>query len=100
MNIDKFDADKLAVIDAALNISENKNCEVLVGWYHAALKVNYSKIHEQIYKFLGEVGRMKFVLPLFGVLKEVNKEKAESVFEENKGFYHGITKGQIQKILA
>ncbi|CAI2361555.1 unnamed protein product [Moneuplotes crassus] len=100
LNEEHFDSDKLAKIDEALHISENKNCEVLVGWYHAALKLNYSVIHDQIYKFLGEVGRMKFVLPLFVALKEVNKEKAESVYDDNKSFYHAICKGQIQKILA
>ena len=87
-------------IDSILKISENKNSEVLYGFYHAALKVNYSKIFDDIYKFLGFTGRMKFVLPTFRALADVNKEKAVEVFESNKNFYHAICTAQIKKILG
>eukprot|EP00343_Euplotes_focardii_P010477 CAMPEP_0205827556 /NCGR_PEP_ID=MMETSP0206-20130828/32400_1 /ASSEMBLY_ACC=CAM_ASM_000279 /TAXON_ID=36767 /ORGANISM="Euplotes focardii, Strain TN1" /LENGTH=559 /DNA_ID=CAMNT_0053128583 /DNA_START=140 /DNA_END=1819 /DNA_ORIENTATION=+ len=97
---DDFSAEDLERIDGVLKISENKNAEVLVGFYHAALKRGYSKIFDDIYKFLGHTGRMKFVLPTFTALNEVNKEKALEVFEENKNFYHAICKTQVQKILA
>jgi leukotriene-A4 hydrolase len=89
----------MAIIDEALHFSEDKNYDILVGWYHAAITLNYTKIHDQIYKFFGEVGRMKFIMPVFSALLEVNRAKAEEIFEQNKNFYHPICKDLLQKKL-
>ena len=43
---------------------------------------------------------MKFVLPTYGALKDIDKEKAVDLFEKNKSFYHNICKLQIEKILS
>lgn len=89
----------MAIIDEALHFSDNRNYEIIVGWYHAAIKLNYNKIHEQIYKFFGEVGRMKFIMPVFNALLEVDKAKAQEIFEQNKAFYHPICRGLLEKKL-
>lgn len=99
LNEDKFDKEKLAKIDADLHISQNKNCEILVGWYYAAIKVGYEQIFEDIYKFLGDVGRMKFVVPLYRALVATNKPKAQELFDQHKNFYHAICKLMVEKVL-
>ena len=100
INEDKFDAEKLAKIDQDLGISQIKNCEVLVSWYHAAMILGYTVIFDDIYDFLSKVGRMKFVLPIYRAIIEKDKPKAEELYAKNKSFYHPICKLLVEKSLS
>ena len=49
---------------------------------------------------LGEVGRMKFVRPLFRNLNKVDRELALKTFEKYRDFYHPICRQMVEKDLG
>ena len=49
---------------------------------------------------LGNVGRMKFVRPLFRTLNKVDRDLALKTFETNRDFYHPICRQMVEKDLG
>ena len=51
-------------------------------------------------ELLGQVGRMKYVRPLFRELNKVDRQLALDTFEKNREFYHPICRGMVAKDLG
>ena len=49
--------------------------------------------------FLGTVGRMKFVRPLYEKLADCDRKLAKETFEKYKMFYHPICRSMVMKDL-
>jgi leukotriene-A4 hydrolase len=56
--------------------------------------------YQGVADLLGEVGRMKFVRPLFKSLNKVDRELALKTFEKNRNFYHPICRQMVEKDLG
>ena len=78
---------------------ETKNVEVSSRYYQLAMKAGDSTILSSVADLLGQVGRMKFVRPLYRGLIKRDLKLAEATFEENKDFYHPICRQMVEKIL-
>ncbi|KAJ9615028.1 Leucyl aminopeptidase yscIV [Cladophialophora chaetospira] len=81
------------------NLKETRNVEISARYYQVALKANDQSIKNFVVKLLGEVGRMKFVRPLYRALMKMDYEVAVETFEKNKDFYHPICRGLVAKDL-
>jgi len=73
--------------------------EISARYYQGAIKANDWTIKNFVFKLLGEVGRMKFVRPLYRGLMKMDYELAVETFEKNKDFYHPICRGMVAKDL-
>lgn len=99
---EKLTADELKALDAALGLSASGNNEVLFLWLEAGLNNRYDPILPQAEKFLGRVGRNKFVEPLFKALVgtgEWGKSKAMDIYGDTRKTYHSFTQGRVDKAL-
>jgi leukotriene-A4 hydrolase len=56
-------------------------------------------VYQPTAELLGQVGRMKFVRPLYRELVKVDRTLAVETFERNRGFYHPICRGLVEKDL-
>jgi leukotriene-A4 hydrolase len=56
--------------------------------------------YQDIADLLGQVGRMKFVRPLYRGLNKVDRELAVKTFEKNRDFYHPICRSMVEKDLG
>jgi len=81
-------------------LSESQNAELKSAYYIIAMKAHDSSAYAGVAKLLAEVGRMKFVRPLFRNLNEVDRKLALKTFEENRGFYHPICRQMVKKDLG
>ncbi len=77
----------------------SKNTEVKAAYYRIALKANDPTCVYGAAELLGNVGRMKFVRPLFRALNKVNRDLALETFVKNRDFYHPICRGMVEKDL-
>lgn len=77
-----------------------KNVEVQSGYFEVSLKSKVTSTYPLVAELLGQVGRMKFVRPLFSALNKVDRPLALSTFEKNKDFYHPICKAMVAKDLG
>ncbi|KAL0467283.1 leukotriene A-4 hydrolase [Neurospora intermedia] len=84
----------------AYGLSESKNAELKAAYYHIAMRSKDASAYQGVADLLGEVGRMKFVRPLFRGLNKVDRELALKTFEKNREFYHPICRQMVEKDLG
>lgn len=94
--------EQLAALDARLGLSEAGNNEVLFLWLEAALRNQYDPAVPQAERFLSQVGRNKFVSPLFTALSESDwgKPIARRIYAETRDSYHSYTRGRVDATLG
>jgi leukotriene-A4 hydrolase len=88
-------------LDAAFHLSAAKNPDVLVAWLVPALSSGHAPALKRAESFLGEVGRMKYLKPLYGALlaREETRAVAESCFLRFRTRYHAIAAAGIETLL-
>lgn len=84
----------------AYDLYETKNVELKAAYFAITLRSKVTATYQAVADLLGEVGRMKFVRPLFRSLNKVDRDLALKTFEKNKDFYHPICKAMVEKDLG
>jgi leukotriene-A4 hydrolase len=79
--------------------ASSKNVELVSRYFVVGLQAKDESVYEPTSALLGQVGRMKFVRPLYRQLRNVNHSLAVSTFEKNKNFYHPICRAMVEKDL-
>jgi hypothetical protein len=94
--------DTIRALDERFRLTRSANSEVLVSWLVAALRAQYAPALERTESFLGEVGRMKYLKPLYSALHSSKeyRSKARQIFEKYADRYHPIARQGIEGILA
>ncbi|KAI9002648.1 peptidase family M1-domain-containing protein [Gaertneriomyces semiglobifer] len=97
-----FSHSALKAMDASYALSQTGNAEIQFRWQMLCLQADYDAIFAGVTKFLSEVGRMKFVRPLYRALNKCKdgKELAKKTFLENRNFYHPICASMVAKDLG
>lgn len=91
--------DNLLALGDLYDLTKSRNAEILFRYYNLGLKVHASKLYPEVAKFLGTVGRMKFVRPLFRNLYAVDQKLARKTFEEVGNGLHPICRDMVKKDL-
>lgn len=93
---------KLAELDAAFALSQSRNAEIFVAWSRLTIPLNYQPVMPQVKKFLLNVGRTKFVVPLYRLLLENTAQQtfAKEIYQQARAGYHPLTQAQIDKAFA
>lgn len=93
---------RLAELDAAFALSQSSNAEIFVAWSRLAIPLNYLPVMPQVQQFLMQVGRTKFVVPLYRLLLENPAQQgfAKQIYQQAKPGYHPLTQAQIDKAFA
>ncbi|KAL1559528.1 Leucine aminopeptidase [Salvia divinorum] len=99
------EASQLAALDERYRLAESKDYEVKVAFLQHAIASRCSSYYNEVEKTLKEVGRMKYLRPLYRALvqgagKEEEKMFARRVFSEACTGYHPIAKGVVEAIFA
>jgi aminopeptidase N len=98
----ELSADQLAALDAALGLSDTGNNEILFLWLEMALENRYEPAVPQVEAFLAEVGRAKFVRPLFQVLwneGEWGRGHAARIYAKTRDSYHAVTRAGVDRLM-
>jgi leukotriene-A4 hydrolase len=91
----------LAELDSKYSFTNGTNSEMLCDWFKHCIENDYEPAYGQLRTFLTEVGRRKFLQPLYVRLAktEKGKEFGKSVFEDAKDGYHSVSRNTIEGIL-
>lgn len=89
-------------LDHTFGFTKSGNSEIADAWYKLAIKQGYGKeILPDIRHFLVEVGRRKFLTPLYTAMVESGmKAEARSIYEEARPNYHSVSRNTIEKIVS
>lgn len=93
-------APQAEVLGRTYSLTTSRNVEVTSRYYQIALQAGNKKMVPDVEKLLGEVGRMKFVRPLYRGLMRVDREEARRCFVDRRGFYHPICRGLVERDLG
>lgn len=92
---------KLEQLDKLFEFSKMKNSEVKFRWLRIGLKAHWMKSVDPTLQWINEVGRMKFVRPLYRDLynwEEVRNKTIEN-FKANKGAMMHVVAYTVSKDL-
>ena len=97
----KLPQDQLAWLDAKFHFNDSGNAEILCKWLVMAAASNYEPAFPKLKAFLGRVGRMKYLKPLYKALADSPETRplALEVFAEHGARYHPIARGGLEKLL-
>jgi len=92
---------KMKELDEAFQFSKSGNSEILFEWLQHVIASNYEPSYPALENFLVNVGRRKFVKPLFTELSKTpqGKEMAKKIYAKARPNYHSVTSGTIDEIL-
>ncbi|WP_271438257.1 M1 family metallopeptidase [Pontixanthobacter luteolus] len=92
----------LAALDDALSLSGSGNNEELFLWLELAMQNRYEAAVPTTEKFLTEVGRRKFVAPLFEALMDQGswgQPIAKRIYAKTRSGYHAVTRGTVDAMV-
>lgn len=89
-------------LDDVFQLSDSGNAEILAAWLELSIRSKYLRMHnqEQLETFLINVGRRKFLTPLYRALRETDElPLAKSIFAKAKSNYHSVAAKSIADLL-
>ena len=95
-NLDKKETETMRSI---YGFAKSGNAEVVARYFQIALKARDDSVYKPTAELLGNVGRIKFVRPLYEELSKADRQLAVETFEKNRDFYHPICRGLVEKDL-
>jgi len=99
---DNTPVEKMKMLDDAFNFSNRGNAEIMSEWYIKSIKTGYKGINEPMEEFLIEVGRRKFLAPIYRELAKTpeNLALARKIYAKARPNYHAISFNTIDEILG
>lgn len=94
-------ADEMSALDKEFKFTQSGNSEVQSAWYTLAIRNKYTHANPYIEKFLTEVGRRKFLRPLYGEMVKTpeGKEWAKRIYVKARANYHPVSYTTIDELL-
>jgi len=94
--------DALRQLDHQFQLTDSTNFDVLVPWLTLALKSGYLAVLPRVERVVAEVGRMKYLRPLYTALAVDAQTRAqgEAWFARNRASYHPIARQMVEGVQA
>jgi len=93
--------EQMADLDAAYGLTSHGNSEIQFAWLYLTVPDNYEPAQQAAEEFLKNVGRIKFVAPLFGAVinSDMGLEGAQRIYGEAKEGYHPLTRRAVEAVI-
>ncbi len=93
---------KMAALDRAFAFTKSTNSEIVSQWLLMAVRGGYQPAYPKLEEFLTNVGRRKFLKPLYEemVKTPAGRTRAEAIYAKARPGYHPIASGTVDKILG
>lgn len=101
-NLPGPNASHLAELDQAFQLTKTGNSEILDQWLALAIAADYSPAYPRLEAFLIEVGRQKFIRPLYTALMKTpaGEKRARAIYAKARPGYHPIAQASVDKIVG
>jgi leukotriene-A4 hydrolase len=99
----KASAAQLGELDTTYHLARTGNNEVAFRFFRASVNAGYTAVREPMTAFLLNVGRMKFVVPLYGALLKASPFEmgwARVMYARARPRYHPMTQEALDKLMA
>jgi hypothetical protein len=88
-------------LDDRFRLTASTNFDVLVPWLTLGLKSGYTAVVPRVERVLAEVGRMKYLRPLYTALAAdpATRDLAHATYAKHKASYHPIAQQLVETVL-
>jgi leukotriene-A4 hydrolase len=95
-------APRMAELDQQLHLTDSQNNEILQRWLEMAIRNRYEPAYPALERFLLNVGRRKYVKPLYSELmkSDETRDRALAIYRKARRRYHPITQTVIDGIVG
>ncbi|MFY0672792.1 MAG: M1 family metallopeptidase [Bacteroidia bacterium] len=95
------DSDALKIVDNYFDFTNSTNNEILGKWYQLAAHSNYQDAYGAMENFLINVGRRKFLTPIYRelVTTKAGWSLANDIYTKAKPNYHAVARNTIEDLL-
>jgi leukotriene A-4 hydrolase/aminopeptidase len=92
---------QMAELDKAFDFTNSGNSEVLAAWFLHAIRNNYTTADQALETFLINVGRRKFLVPIYKALyaSPEGKKKALAIYAKARPNYHAVSTVTLDELL-
>ncbi|WP_092098054.1 M1 family metallopeptidase [Pontibacter chinhatensis] len=92
---------QMADLDKAFNFTNSGNSEVLAAWFIHAINNKYTTADKALETFLTNVGRRKFLVPIYKALAATpeGKKKALAIYAKARPNYHAVATVTLDDML-
>ena len=89
-------------LDDQFKLSASNNFDILVPWLTLALRSGYHAVLPRVDQVVAEVGRMKYLRPLYTALaiNSQTRDRAVATFARCRASYHPIARQMVEGVLA
>jgi len=93
--------DDMAALDDAFGFGSSGNNEILSSWLKLGIRHGYSALDERLEKFLMNVGRRKFLMPLYKELCSTasGRERAQAIYANARPRYHAVSAVSLDAVV-
>ncbi|MBC6605643.1 M1 family metallopeptidase [Hymenobacter sp. BT188] len=93
---------QIAELDAAFQLTQSGNAEILAAWLPVALAAGHLPAEEATQRFLLRVGRRKFLTPLYKALLALpdGQGRAQAIYARARPNYHAVATSTFDALLG
>jgi len=93
---------QMTELDEAFGFTTTGNSEIKAAWFERSIKNDYAEAFDEIDTFLKNVGRRKFLMPLYTAFSKTpkGKERALQIYARARDGYHSVAVKSIDELLA
>lgn len=95
-------AARMADLDSRFSLSAGGNSEILSTWLLKVVESRYEPAYPALERFLIEVGRRKYLKPIYAALAKSPQgaEQALRIYEKARPGYHAVSRMTVDEILG
>ena len=92
---------QMSDLDNTFKFTASGNSEIQAAWYALAVRMKYLPAYTNIETFLTNVGRRKFLMPLYKEMVKTpeGKEWAKRIYSKARPNYHSVAYSSVDEIL-
>jgi len=93
---------RLAQLDQAWHLTRSGNSEIAFRWFMAGIRAGYEPARQALEAFLLQVGRRKFIVPLYQELakRPADKAWAQAIYVRARPGYHPVSQHSVDAVLG
>ena len=93
---------RMSELDETFHFTKSGNSEIACAWLEKSIQTGYSAADQRLEEFVMQVGRRKFLKPLYTALAQspAGLERAKALYARARPRYHAVSRGTLDKIVG
>ncbi len=99
---DELTLEQMTALDDEFKFTQSGNSEIQAAWFDHVIRHDYEAAYPALEAFLMQVGRRKFLKPIYTALSKTESglEMALDIYQKARPNYHSVSAGTIDEILG